>query len=202
MRTERGAVRVLSPDGTLLATVDRGTILDAAAADRAAAANRGPPRRGAAAPPRPTPPREALALAPADAAARAAPRRAAGGAARGRPARALARGTPPRRGACVEPVFRLGREVAAEARAIYAESFLIEGRYADAVDGYATLVRDFPRAPRPRARSTRSRSSRASTGGSPAARDGARSGTSRAIRTAASRTRRPIAWQGCTAPAR
>ena len=28
---------------------------------------------------------------------------------------------------------------------IYAESFLVEGRYTDAVDGYETVVRDFPR---------------------------------------------------------
>ena len=44
------------------------------------------------------------------------------------------------------PLFRLGREVAVEARVIVAESFLVEGRYADAIDGYELVVRDFPTA--------------------------------------------------------
>ena len=44
----------------------------------------------------------------------------------------------------MEPLFHLGRDVAVEARVIFAESFLLEGRYADAIDGYRLVVRDFP----------------------------------------------------------
>jgi hypothetical protein len=44
----------------------------------------------------------------------------------------------------VEPLFRLDGPVAAEARVLYAESFLIEGRYADAIEAYRVVTRDFP----------------------------------------------------------
>jgi len=46
-----------------------------------------------------------------------------------------------------QPLFRLERDVAAEARAIYAESFLIEGRYTDAISAYQIVSRDFPSTP-------------------------------------------------------
>jgi len=59
----------------------------------------------------------------------------------------LARGNAGEARRLVEPIFHLGREIAVEARVIYAESFLVEGRYTDAVDGYETVVRDFPRTP-------------------------------------------------------
>jgi tetratricopeptide (TPR) repeat protein len=65
----------------------------------------------------------------------------------GRARRALARGNAGEARRAVEPLFRLGRDVAAEARALYAESFLIERRYADAIDGYQVVVRDFPTTP-------------------------------------------------------
>ena len=60
---------------------------------------------------------------------------------------ALARGSAGEARRLVEPLFRLGRDVAAEARAIYAESYLSEGRYEDAVAGYRVVVRDFPTTP-------------------------------------------------------
>jgi hypothetical protein len=44
----------------------------------------------------------------------------------------------------VSPLFRQGRELAVEARIVFAESFLVEGRYADAVDAYRIVARDFP----------------------------------------------------------
>jgi len=46
----------------------------------------------------------------------------------------------------VLPLFRQSRELAVEARVLFAESFLVEGRYADAVDAYRIVARDFPRA--------------------------------------------------------
>ena len=61
--------------------------------------------------------------------------------------RALAQGRAAEARRTVEPVFRLGRDLAAEARAIFAESFLIEGRYADAIDGYEIVIRDFRSTP-------------------------------------------------------
>src|SRR5205823_2150626 len=45
----------------------------------------------------------------------------------------------------VSPLFRQSRELAVEARVLFAESFLVEGRYADAVDAYRIVARDFPR---------------------------------------------------------
>lgn len=58
--------------------------------------------------------------------------------------RTLARGETATARRIVAPLFHLGRDVAVEARALFAESFLVEGRYADAVDGYRVVVRDFP----------------------------------------------------------
>src|SRR6185369_16694524 len=46
-----------------------------------------------------------------------------------------------------EPVFRASRDIAAEARVIHAESYLIEGRHADAIEGYEIVVRDFAGTP-------------------------------------------------------
>ena len=45
----------------------------------------------------------------------------------------------------VLPLFRQSRELAVEARVLFAESFLVEGRYADAIDAYRLVARDFPR---------------------------------------------------------
>jgi hypothetical protein len=156
VRTERGTVRVLSTDGKLITYVEAGRSWSlpppnppAPAAPPAPPAE-GPPsteaplavkvRPSAEAPPpgappvaRPTPP---LAAAGEGAGARLAAARTS-----------LARGDAGTARRTLEPVFRMGREVAAEARALYAESFLIEGRYTDAEASYRTLIRDFPRTP-------------------------------------------------------
>ena len=59
--------------------------------------------------------------------------------------RCLSRGDAITARSLVAPLFRKGRDLAAEARVLFAESFLIEGRYADAVDAYRIVARDFPR---------------------------------------------------------
>jgi len=45
----------------------------------------------------------------------------------------------------VSPLFRQSHGTAVEARVLFAESFLVEGRYADAIDAYRLVARDFPR---------------------------------------------------------
>jgi ferric-dicitrate binding protein FerR (iron transport regulator) len=147
VRTERGAVRVLGLDGALLRTVTAGQSWTLPA----------PPAEAPAVPLAPT----ARALAPVE--APAAPTGRALALASGAPSRApvdespaarlaqarraLARGNAGEARRLVGPIFHLGRDLAVEARVIYAESFLTEGRYTDAVDGYETVVRDFPRLP-------------------------------------------------------
>jgi ferric-dicitrate binding protein FerR (iron transport regulator) len=140
VRTERGTVRVIGTDGAAIGYVTAGrswTLPDRAT--QPAATHLTAPT----APPAP-PPAPALTLASAS------PVRASfdeGPARLGQARRALARGNAGEARRLVEPIFHLGREVAVEARVIYAESFLVEGRYTDAVDGYETVVRDFPRTP-------------------------------------------------------
>jgi ferric-dicitrate binding protein FerR (iron transport regulator) len=140
VRTERGTVRVLGLDGALLGTVTAGRSWALPLPVVPPAPTEAPPA------PAPAPDVKAtLALAPA--AALRAPVDESPGARLAQARRALARGNAGEARRLVEPIFHLGREVAVEARAIYAESFLTEGRYTDAVDGYETVVRDFPRAP-------------------------------------------------------
>src|SRR6185312_2445893 len=122
VRTERGTVRIFTPDGTPVGYVTAGRAWTLAEAPAA------------------------IAPAPLPAVSRARPLADDSPAARlGQARRALARGNAGEARRLVEPIFHLGREVAVEARVIYAESFLTEGRYTDAVDGYETVVRDFPR---------------------------------------------------------
>ena len=138
VRTERGKVRLLKPDGTEIGFLTAG--LAWTAPDDAAAAQAAEP---------PAPPAEEPAP-PHEPAATAAPAPSGGdvaGVRLGRARRALARGNAGEARRLVEPLFRSGRDVAAEARAIHAESYLSEGRYADAVAGYRVVVRDFPAAP-------------------------------------------------------
>jgi ferric-dicitrate binding protein FerR (iron transport regulator) len=141
VRTERGKVRLLKPDGSEIAYLGAGfawTAPDDAAATRPAE----PP-----APPaeEPAPTRE---LPPAAAGpATSTNAEDAAGVRLGRARRALAQGHAGDARRLVEPLFRLGRAVAAEARAIYAESYLSEGRYEDAVTAYRVVVRDFPTTP-------------------------------------------------------
>jgi len=135
VRTERGTVRVLGTDGAAIGyvTAGRSWTLPVPAAQTA-------PTEAPPAPP-PVPTLTLASAGPARASLDEGPARLA------QARRALARGNAGEARRLVEPIFHLGREVAVEARVIYAESFLVEGRYTDAVDGYETVVRDFPRAP-------------------------------------------------------
>ncbi len=139
VRTERGTVRVLGPDGVALGyvTAGRSWTLPAPAAQTGLAA----PPAPAEAPPTPAPALALVSPSPPHASSDGGPARLA------QARRALARGNAGEARRLVEPIFHLGREIAVEARLIYAESFLVEGRYTDAVDGYETVVRDFPRTP-------------------------------------------------------
>ena len=141
VRTERGTVRVLGTDGASLGyvTAGRSWTLPTKTTATGETAPTGPRE----APPAPTP-ASALALA-SPSPARTSSDEGPGRLAQAR--RALARGNAGEARRLVEPLFHLGREIAVEARVIDAESFLIEGRYTDAVDGYETVVRDFPRTP-------------------------------------------------------
>jgi ferric-dicitrate binding protein FerR (iron transport regulator) len=139
VRTERGKVRILAPDGTELGFAGAGVAWMAPA--EASSGSGGAP----------TPPPAEEPAAPSEPAIAAAPPPTGGqdaSAARlARARRALARGSAGEARRLVEPLFRLGRDVAAEARAIHAESYLSEGRYEDAVAGYRIVVRDFPSTP-------------------------------------------------------
>jgi tetratricopeptide (TPR) repeat protein len=142
VRTERGTVRVLSPDGKMYGYLEGGhawTVPDAAGHAEAPA----PPPPPAEAP---APPSAAARTAVAPATTTATGEDAAG-LRLGRARRALARGRAGEARRIVEPLFRLRRDIAAEARAIHAESYLIEGRHADASAGYEVVVRDFPTTP-------------------------------------------------------
>ena len=140
VRTERGKVRLLKPDGSEIAYLTAG--LAWIAPDETAAAQPAQPPPPPAE--EPAPPREP---SPAAAPAASSSAEEIAAARLGRARRALARGSAGEARRLVEPLFRLGRDVAAEARAIYAESYLSEGRYEDAVAGYRVVVRDFPTTP-------------------------------------------------------
>jgi len=135
VRTERGKVRLLTPDGAEIGFLTAG--LAWTAPDDATRAQASAPP----APPteEPAPPGEPPVVA-------AAPGEDAG-VRLGRARRALARGNAREARHLVEPLFPLGRDVAAEARAIYAESFLSERRYDDAIIRYSQVVRLFPGTP-------------------------------------------------------
>ena len=165
--TQRGVVRVLRPDGSLAARVEAGEHWSIDAADtREAPAPAASPSHaveaGTSAAPASAPlpvvePAPALAASPVVAVPRAldgaGKRERAGHGGPVAPSagrglvdarRALARGDAAAARRILTPLFHLGREIAAEARVIFAESFLVEGRYADAIDGYLLVVRDFP----------------------------------------------------------
>jgi tetratricopeptide (TPR) repeat protein len=146
VRTERGKVRVLSNDGAVIAEIAAGQSWQAPAEAPAGAADASNISQ-AHAPAAVADPAPAIPATQADLRGGPGPDEGTEGAesrlARAR--RALARGKASDARRAVEPVFRLGRDVACEARAIHAESYLIEGRYADAIDAYAIVIRDFPR---------------------------------------------------------
>ena len=134
VRTERGTVRVLSLDRKLIGTLEGGHAwrLPTPRAET-------PPPTPAEAPEPPAAP-PAIVAAPAPAEDGSAIRLA-------RARRALARGKAGEARRIVKPLFGLGRDVAAEARAIHAESYLSEGRHEDAVAAYRVVFRDFPLTP-------------------------------------------------------
>jgi ferric-dicitrate binding protein FerR (iron transport regulator) len=156
VRTERGTVRILDGDGRTLATVGAGeswssgppalalalTHMAGPVAPTPALAPVAPPSE--IGPPAPST-SAATAFAPTAFDRNAFDRNAFGRLTRARQALAAGHAQEARR--LVEPVFRLGRDVAVEARAVYAESFLTEGRYTDAIDGYHLVVRDFDGTP-------------------------------------------------------
>jgi hypothetical protein len=143
--TERGTVRLLTPEGKLIGYLEGGHAwaMPDTSAGIEPPAPPPPPAEGPAPAREPAAPSVTApaAAGPPPAAEESAPLRL------GRARRALARGNAGEARRAVEPLFRLGRDVAAEARALYAESFLIERRYADAIDGYQVVVRDFPTTP-------------------------------------------------------
>jgi hypothetical protein len=150
VRTDRGVVHVEGRDGRPLATLTAGQrwSLEVEALARPAPVSspsspETPPASVAPPPSAPAPP----SISPAPAAA-AAPLPGAAGAVTGadrlaRARRALSDGDADRARALLGPLYRGSREVAVEARAILAESYLVEGRYGDAIESYGVVVRDF-----------------------------------------------------------
>ncbi|HEX2657897.1 MAG TPA: FecR domain-containing protein [Polyangia bacterium] len=149
VRTQRGLVRILRPDGTQIARVEAGqSWSDQPVAERPslttplttpplAVAPVGPPNGKVAAPP------GAIA---ARALATGMPVTRASTANRLAEARhLLSRGDAAAARRLAATLFRQRGELAVEARVLFAESFLVEGRYADAVDAYRVVARDFPR---------------------------------------------------------
>jgi ferric-dicitrate binding protein FerR (iron transport regulator) len=139
VRTARGTVRILDGEGRTLATVGAG---ESWSPSPPAGANLGGPVAPRPALPPVAPPPEIRPPAPTTSSPvpTALDRLT-------RARHALSTGHAQEARRLVEPVFRLGREVAVEARAVYAESFLTEGRYTDAIDGYRIVVRDFDGTP-------------------------------------------------------
>ena len=141
VRTERGVVHVIRPDGSLAARVAAGEEWSLPQ-EKAATADIPEKTTGLESIATPAAPRGAsVATEPV--------RRAASvpGAGLAGARRALARGDTQAARRMAEALFHQGRDVAVEARTIFAESFLAEGRYADAVEGYRIVARDFPSSP-------------------------------------------------------
>jgi len=134
--TERGVVRVLGPDGQLIRRLGAGESWHQQASDG----------HQASLLPAIAPAPVSLRAVAANDNARA--KDAAGMlAARLEQARhALATGDAGLARRLVSPLFRQSHNIAVEARVLFAESFLVEGRYADAIDAYRLVARDFPRA--------------------------------------------------------
>ena len=143
VETLRGLVRVLGPDGAIVTTVAAGqawrvpesaagTSMDVPSPPPAPVVAPMAPAPGAS-PSTPVSGRRIHAAVAPSASARLANAR-----------RFLVRGNAPAARRVVAPMFQLNRDSAVEARALFAESFLIEGRYADAIDAYRIVARDFP----------------------------------------------------------
>jgi len=134
VRTERGRVRVFGADGVELATLTAGQSW--ALPPPLPSLPPAPPPVAVPAPPPiapVVPPHAPPAAPPAD-----------DGRARLLEARnALSRGDASDARGLLHPLLRGRRTLAAEANALYAESFLVEGRYAEAIAGYRRVARQF-----------------------------------------------------------
>jgi len=164
VHTYRGIVRVLRPDGTLVARLEAGQGWRDEPLPPPAGGTLGPDpvvtadptpgaRKGGPAVSTAAHPAAVLTPTPARAASSPSPKTDAAGSGNGsttdrltRARRSLSRGDAIGARRLVLPLFRQSRDLAVEARVLFAESFLVEGRYADAVDAYRVVARDFPRA--------------------------------------------------------
>jgi hypothetical protein len=137
VRTERGTVHVNGPDGALLAILTAGQRwqLDAPPSLPMNVRSEHSSPSTPVAPVAPAP----LALAAASKAANAPS--TVDRLLRAR--RALTEGNADQARALLVPLYRGPRNIAVEARAIAAESYLVEGRYGDAIESYGVVVQDF-----------------------------------------------------------
>ena len=134
--TERGVVRVLTPDGQLIRRLGAGESWHQTPV----------PGDEASRQPATAPPVASRAVAAAELSSTRAKESGVSAAARLDQARhALAIGDAGMARRLVSPLFRQSHDTAVEARVLFAESFLVEGRYADAIDAYRLVARDFPR---------------------------------------------------------
>jgi ferric-dicitrate binding protein FerR (iron transport regulator) len=162
VRTYRGIVRVLRSDGTLVARLEAGQawrddslppLAEGALRPDGVAAGDPTPGAGKGGASVAITTRAAAVPTPARAASSPNAKGDEAGGANGslgdrltRGRRFLSRGDATGARRMVLPLFRQSRDLAVEARVLFAESFLVEGRYADAVDAYRVVARDFPRA--------------------------------------------------------
>jgi len=136
--TERGVVRVLRPDGQLIRRLGAGESWRQPDAD-------GESHQTALLQPAVAPRSVTVTTTPAPMRSDAAKDASALAAVRLDQARhALATGDAGLARRLVSPLFRQSHNTAVEARVLSAESFLVEGRYADAIDAYRLVARDFP----------------------------------------------------------
>jgi hypothetical protein len=140
VRTDRGTVHVKGIDGTLFATLTAGQRWRLEA----------PPSPPSAVPltsralSQPTAPPMAAPMTtrpPVKTAADPAPDRLV------QARQALTRGDADQARSLLVPLYHGSRNIAVEARALAAESYLIEGRYGDAIESYGVVVRDFNTTP-------------------------------------------------------
>ena len=149
VETEHGKVRVVAGDGSILAVVADHERWTLAPRDQPAPTG----QHAVTAPPLAAPPVIAPSVAAPQASAalpRSAPPPRSTAPASVAPSvqlaearRSLARGDGDHARLVVEPLLHGPRGVAVEARSVLAESYLIEGRYGDAIESYRAVVRDF-----------------------------------------------------------
>jgi hypothetical protein len=140
--TERGVVRVLGPDGQLLRRLGAGESWHQQLEPQGNEGHQVEPLQPAIAP---TPVAVRSGTAGDLAVARAKDAAVSLAARLDQARHALATGDPGLARRLVSPLFRQSHNTAVEARVLFAESFLVEGRYADAIDAYRLVARDFPR---------------------------------------------------------